>query len=500
MSGILSNVHGNISFALNLHYKAMARLQEQAYTGSRINRASDEPSTAYLVLGLNSQRRTLANYMDNVANAQSTLDIASTTVSNMVKSITDAKVALAGVTDTDGAIAQYVYPETIDNLLEDLVLSANWQHRSQYLFGGSDTDSAPYKITRGNDGKITEVTYQGSLEDRDIEVAPNVESSAFYVGDNVFRSNDREDPEFVLDNTGAAKGDGTASVTGYTWLTVAAAVNEQQTITITGGTPTSGNINIAFGATPPLSVNVGFHATAADVETALETLGDIGDVTCTGTFLDDADGITIEFAGPLPLALTNVAEMVVTNVDLNNGATPEISTDRDGGMQLSIDGGTTVGIPIGDKTNVAVTNPDGKILYVDATNIANTGVDLVNISGTHDLFNTLITIRDILENENGTFTSGQLNTMRNNSTEALDELSGLLSEMTVNVGTRIGFLQTIKDNLEDMKYGVEDEATLLQEADIAQVAIDISRRQTLYEMSLSVAGRLMSISLLDFLR
>ncbi len=496
MSGTLSNVHGNISFALNLHYKAMARLQEQAYTGSRINRASDEPSTAYLILGLNSQKRTFANYMDNITDTMSSLDIASETVSNMVESISKAKVTLAGVTDTDGTIAQFIYPETINGLLEDLVLSANWQHRRQYLFGGSDTDSAPYKVKRGDDGNITKVTYQGSLEDRDIEVAPNVESSAFYVGDNVFRSNDRDDPEFVLNNTGAAEGDGTASVTGYTWLTVAAAVNEQQTITITGG-PSSGNINIAFGATPPLSVNVGFHATAADVETALETLGDIGDVTCTGDFLDEGDGITIEFTGAL--ALKNVAEMVVTNVDLDTG-TPAISTDRDGGMQLSIDGGTAVGIPIGDKTNVAVTNQDGKVLYVDATDITSTGVDMVNIPGTHDIFNTLITIRDILKNENGTFTSGQLTTLRNNSTEALDELSGLLSEITVNMGTRIGFLETIKDNLEDMKFGVEDEATLLQEADIAQIAIGISRRQALYEMSLSVAGRLMSISLLDFIR
>lgn len=497
MSGILSNVHGNISFALNLHYEAMARLQEQAYTGSRINRASDEPSTGYLVLGLNSQRRTLANYMDNVANAMSTLDIASAAVSNMVESISEAKVVLASVADTDGTIAQTVYPEMINNLLENMVLSANWQHKSQYLFGGTDTDSVPYAVTRDSNGNITDVTYQGSLEDRNSEIAPNVESSAFYVGDNVFRSNDRGDPEFVLDNTGAAAGTGTSSVTGYTWLTVAAAVNEQQTITITGGPPTSGDINIAFGGD---NVDIAFNANAAAVRAALEGLSSIGvgDVTVTGTSFTDPAGITVEFAGTL--AQTNVAEMVVADVSLDNGAVPAISTDRDGGMQLSIDGGTTVGIPIGDKTNVAVTNPDGKILYVDATNITSTGKDLVNISGTHDLFNTLVAIRDILENADGTFTAGQLTAMRNNSTEALDELSGLLSEITVNMGTRIGFMETVKNNLEDMKFGAEDEATLLQEADIAQVAIDISRRQALYEMSLSVAGRLMSISLLDFIR
>jgi len=39
----------------------------------------------------------------------------------------------------------------------------------------------------------------------------------------------------------------------------------------------------------------------------------------------------------------------------------------------------------------------------------------------------------------------------------------------------------------------------LQEADIAQIAIDLSRRELLYQMSLSLAARMMSVSLLDFI-
>ena len=47
MSGILNNVYNNISFALARQTEALSRLQEQASTGSRINRPSDDPSTAY---------------------------------------------------------------------------------------------------------------------------------------------------------------------------------------------------------------------------------------------------------------------------------------------------------------------------------------------------------------------------------------------------------------------------------------------------------------------
>ena len=39
-----------------------------------------------------------------------------------------------------------------------------------------------------------------------------------------------------------------------------------------------------------------------------------------------------------------------------------------------------------------------------------------------------------------------------------------------------------------------------QEADIVMVATELSRTQTLYEMTLAASSRLLSMSLLDFLR
>jgi flagellin-like hook-associated protein FlgL len=50
-----------------------------------------------------------------------------------------------------------------------------------------------------------------------------------------------------------------------------------------------------------------------------------------------------------------------------------------------------------------------------------------------------------------------------------------------------------------VKANNEDENSKLQQADIAQIAIDLSRQQALYQMSLAVAGRMMSLSLIDFI-
>ena len=393
MSGALNNIYNNISFALNLHTDAMANLQEQVSTGSRINRISDEPAAAYRVLGLNTNKKSLENYINNLSEVISILELSSTIIEDITSNFTETQIRLTQITSGiyDEA-ARKRTAEGINDILEHTVSLANTKHMDQYIFGGTNTGTAPYTVER-TDGKITKVTYQGSFENRDIEVAPGMESSAFYIGDNIFRSNDRSDPVFIGD-TGAKAGTGTSSVHGAVWLTV---------------TGSAGNYN------------------------------------------------------------------------------------------LSIDDGLSTFNTDGTDTNLAMTNSrTGEVLYVDTTKITSTGIDLVSIPGTYDIFNTLIIIRDVLENEKG-LSDAQVREQLSNLPSSFEETNKLLIQAEVSVGSKIGFLDDLNYNLKDIKYNTENEATRLQEADIAQIAIDLSRREVLYQMSLSVAAKLMSMSLLDFI-
>ena len=394
MSGTLSNVYNNVNFALHLNTEALTRLQEQASTGSEVNRTSDDPSTAYRVLGLNSQVRSLENYGDHISNAIGILELSGTVIEDMASSIRDTKGSLTQISNgIHDETARNRAAEGVKHTLEQMVLLANSEHMGQSLFGGTNTASAPYLVQRTN-GEITSVTYQGSHQNRNIEVAPNVQSSAFYVGEDIFRSDNRAAPVFVGD-TGAAGGTGTSSVHGDTWLTV---------------------------------------------------------------------------------------------------------TGSAGNYDLSIDGGLTTVNTDGTDTNLAVTHSTtGEILYVDTTQIGDTGIDLVRAPGTYDIFSTLIGIRDILENQNN-LSDVQVREMLKSSLNSLDEMTDLLVGAEVSIGSRIGFLDDLKDNIEDVKFYAEDETIRLVEADIAQIAIDLSRREVLYQMSLSVAARIMSVSLLDFIR
>ena len=391
MSGSLNNIYNNVNFALNLHTKAMAILQEQASTGSRINRISDDPTAAYRILGLNTNYKTLDNYVYNLSEAISILELSSTIVEDITSSFTETQMLLTQITSgIYNDAARQRTAEGINDILEQTVLLANTKHMDQYLYGGTNTGTAPYTVERTN-GKITKVTYSGSSENRNIEVAPGVESSAFYIGDDIFSSDDRSTPVFS-GYTGAQSGTGTSSCRGGVWLTV---------------------------------------------------------------------------------------------------------TGSAGNYDISIDGGTAVNSD-GTQTNLAVKNPSGQVLYVDTTGITGTGTDLVRIPGTFDIFNTLITIREVLENQNG-LADAQVLEQAKNLPYSIDEITKVLVKAEVSIGSRIGFLDDLQHSMKNIQYNTEDETTRLQEADIAQIAIDLTRREVLYQISLSVAAKLMSMSLLNYI-
>ncbi len=399
MSGTLSSIYNNATFALDMHSKALASLQEQTYTGSRINRTSDDPASAYRVMGLNTQQRVVKNYMDNIDEAISSLQMSSEVLLDMTKTISDTSVTLTQILsgtyglDQEGQDARERLAQQIDDILESMVSSANTQHIDQYLFSGTSTAVAPYAVQREN-GEIVSVTYQGSQEERTIEVASGIQTDIFYSGEDIFTSHERGTPEFYGD-TGAAVGSGTSNVKGDAWLTVT-----------------------------------------------------------------------------------------------HDGTNYRLSID---------DGATEVVVPAsGDVSNIAITNADGEVLYVDATNLTETGVERVRVPGTYNLFDTLISARDLLRNEKG-LSAERIADLVEKTSESLNEVKNVLIEKQVTLGTKINFLDTLKDNLDNIKFGAEEEATALEEADIAQIAIDISRRESLYQMSLSIAGKLMSISLLDFI-
>lgn len=403
MSGLLANTHYNTLLALSRNSKAMMKLQEQASTGSRVNRCSDDPSAAYEILSLNTQNRDYSNHIDNISQISDSLEMSLTILegegsdSGIVQSITQVRKNLTQIFNgTYNEESRNRLADQLNDTLEGLLSMANTKHNQSYLFGGSNTSAPPYAAEREN-GVITKVNYEGSETAREIKVAPGVKDSAFTPGSEVFRSDDRGEPEMLTEQTGMSLGSGTSSVNGFTW------------------------------------VNSEYNDSTGRYE----------------LYLDDPS----------------------KKVEIN---------------------------PAEDNSNIALTNREGRVLYVNAEGLSSEGKELVNTSGTNDIFDTLIAIRDIFRNEQNLDTQ-EVVKLAEKATGALDEVNNKILNSTTSIGMKVGFLDDLKNNLEDMQMNVDEQTTNLQEADISEIAIDLSRRQTLYQMSLSVASRMMSTSLLDYI-
>jgi len=397
MSYSLQAIYSNATWAMSKHSHALGRLQEQAGTGQEINRMSDNPTYGSRILDLKADSRSKNQYIGAIDEAVSILEVSS----SVVQSISDEIIRVrASLTSVMSGIASEAGRNTlatdINNALEQIVSLINTRRLGYSLFGGANTEQASYVTERNSAGEITRVIYNGSHEERKVDVAPGVQVSSVFNGDSLFKPTGPRGYAFY-GSTGAAMGTGTSSVRGDVILTV-------------GGGPGAYTLSIDGGATS--------------------------------------------------VAMT--------------GSSPP------------------------DDNLAVIHSVTGEVIYIDATKITGTGVDPIRVEGTYDIFNMFINVRDILRSGSGVPES----VMKEMLTAALDSLAEVNEKLVQSfpvVGGRIGVLMSLRESLTDTQVGADEEIARLQDADMTRVAVDLSRHELLYTMSLSVAAKMFSLSFIDFI-
>lgn len=479
MSG-WGTIYNNTRLALNAHSQQMARLQEQVASGARISRASDAPSDAYRLLKLRAQSQSLGEYTDNLDDVTRTLELAHSIVQEISQNLQTVvgKVGQAA-TGTYGADTRAIIGEEVNSILEQVVALANTQSLGRYLFAGSQCAAAPY-VTETDGDYITEVRYQGSADDLPVPIAPGIEMSGVLVADEVFRNDDRGEVE-LLGETGAAAGAGTPSVRGNVYLEL---THKETTI-----------------LADPDASGLAVSGDADVTDTALGVYDLIVDVP--GKTIRFAGGPTTSFVGTETALEVRNADGDAVYVDvtgLNGGLVAPATVTLRSDAYLSIDPDAAP-TELTDFTNdhVAVVDSDGRVLYVDATGIRRTGLEPVRLPGTHDVFGMLINARDVLLNRRELSDADQIDLIRKTQQAVEEVVVGVTRAMT-SLGARLGALDTLKGSITNIRATADDQAASIENADIAQIAVELARAQTLYEMTLATASRLLSLTLLDFLR
>lgn len=163
----------------------VAEMQAQLATGTKLVKASDEPQLAAVVLRLETAVAEHESFQRNLRLVDERLALEESivlSVDNILTRIQELAVQGASdtVADTD---RQYIGAE-VKGLRDALVGLANSQdNEGRYLFAGSQSGSAAYRIDNGG-----QVSYAGDLETLKVNIASNRSIQLNKPGPEVFGS------------------------------------------------------------------------------------------------------------------------------------------------------------------------------------------------------------------------------------------------------------------------------------------------------------------------
>ena len=488
-------------------------LEQQQMAGSmrRVNSFADDPRAVGTIQRYNSLIANNDQYLTNVTRSRIMVDGADVALQNTSEILADIRVIALR---ESSAIATPQSQETsvieVDNLINQLLDVLNTSVEGNYLFSGRQVNTPPFARSGST------VLYQGDSEEITSRPGPN-STMAVNIPGGVFLGTQSSTlggnvdigPQLDLTtnlsdiNLGAGWSPGTISISDGTGSTYQVDVSSAVTIddlATTINAATSGAVNLGIssdgssleltGAGPMVvgEINGGTTATTlglnATSQGATLTGRDIRVTALPSTNLADIENLS----GNLPLGVMNVNwQGVDYSIDLSAAVTlGDLQTVFDGavpGMEMQLNN-NTLSLIGGSPESFIVTNGDG-------TNTAST----LGISGS----GTPVRLFGMLEDLKAALEIGDKDAVRSTMSE-LNSIENTIYQLIMKNGGRQKDLDWSEGILRQRDERLQSNLSLEYDADIAQVAADLSHAETSYQASLLVTSKLYSANLMQYLR
>lgn len=179
----------NMLFNLQQSNKAMEKYQNQASSGKKINKPSDDPVTTVRGMYYRSSLNEISQYKKNSNDGISwmtTTDEALNEVTSVLQRVRELTVQ--GLNGTNDTGARYAISQEVNQLKEHLGEVANTQIAGKYIFAGTDIKTPPFREDPAVAGSPKEFrnTNQEQLE---LQVGQTNNVQINVLGSNVFNNN-----------------------------------------------------------------------------------------------------------------------------------------------------------------------------------------------------------------------------------------------------------------------------------------------------------------------
>lgn len=179
ISNVLTNINNNL--------QVMSQTQKQMSSGKRVSRPSDDPIVVARVLSFKTVLDSMEQYDKNMQDALGWVDASENALNMATATLQRAReLAVYGANGTLPKASMEALAYEVDQLIDELVQTANTSYGGRFLFGGTQTTEAPFqRITDPNDPNFP-VEYIGNNGDLNWEIAPQVTITVNENGEKVF--------------------------------------------------------------------------------------------------------------------------------------------------------------------------------------------------------------------------------------------------------------------------------------------------------------------------
>lgn len=242
-------------------------LSEQAASGKKLTKPSDDPSAAKNVINTNTKLNQLSNYTENMKLAQNELDVVDDTLSSLTNSLQNG-IDLS----TQAANGSYSQKDLnnvkiqIDQIIQNIVDLANTQYNGNYIFSGASTSTQTYTLTKDAAGNITDITYNGTPStgeyQRNVTISDGISVTMNTTGDQVFGDY----------HSLPAPGSGTGLIGHLMTVSSALSTGNQATISTTLDNLASDLDTVTVARTKFAAVTQRFEITQSSIDTSTTQL------------------------------------------------------------------------------------------------------------------------------------------------------------------------------------------------------------------------------------
>lgn len=174
-------LYNNVLNNINRNLENMSRTQEQMSSGKTVNRPSDGPIVVARVLAFQTSLAANNQYRSNMEDARGWIDASESALDRVTATLQRAReLAVYGANGTLPGTSMEAMAAEVDQLIDELVQTANTSYGGRFLFGGSRTTGEPFTRT------VDAVNYNGNTGELNWEVAPRVTVKVNVDGEEVF--------------------------------------------------------------------------------------------------------------------------------------------------------------------------------------------------------------------------------------------------------------------------------------------------------------------------